>query len=314
MILRSVRAWLAVVAGLAVTVVACGGQAPPAAQASRPAPGQPKIAYADVGGYRLAYECAGTGRPTVILEAGYTASGIDTYGPVILPTLARRTRVCTYDRAGDGLSDARPASVRPLTGATQAKELHTLMAVIHIAPPYVLAGHSYGGMISREFAALYPGQVAGMVLVDASSEPEVAVYDRLHAGPWIDGTVQPAANQRIDIHATVRELERAPSLGRRPLIVITAGILQDRWLKTVPALEARAQARLALLSADSIHVLDRGIGHLIPSLDPRIIIAATQAVLAAAAGGHPLAPCPQIFRPVPGTQCLRRGQPAHQRT
>jgi hypothetical protein len=153
-----------------------------------------------------------------------------------------------------------------------------------------------------------------MVLVDASSEPEVAVYDRLHAGPWIDGTVQPAANQRIDIHATVRELERAPSLGRMPLIVITAGILQDRWLKTVPALEARAQARLALLSADSIHVLDRGIGHLIPSLDPRIIIAATQAVLAAAAGGHPLAPCPQIFRPVPGTQCLRRGQPAHQRT
>jgi pimeloyl-ACP methyl ester carboxylesterase len=250
----------------------------------------------------------------VILEAGYTASGIDTYGPVILPTLARRTRVCTYDRAGDGLSDARPASVRPLTGATQARELHTLLTVIRAGPPYVLAGHSYGGMISREFAALYPGQVAGMILVDASSEPEVAVYDRLHAGPWIDGTVQPAANQRIDIHATVRELERAPSLGRMPLIVITAGILQDRWLKTVPALEARAQARLALLSADSIHVLDRGIGHLIPSLDPRIITAATQAVLAAAAGGHALAPCPQIFRPVPGAQCLRRGQPAHQRT
>jgi len=258
MILRSVRAWLAAVTGLAVALVACGGQAPPAGQASRPASGRPKIAYADVGGYRLAYECVGRGRPTVILEAGYTASGIDTYGPVILLALAQRTRVCTYDRAGDGLSDARPASVRPLTGATQAKELHTMLAVIHIGPPYVLVGHSYGGMISREFAALYPGQVAGMVLVDASSEPEVAVYDRLHAGPWLDGTVQPAANQRIDIHATVRELERAPSLGRMPLIVITAGILQDQWLKTVPALEARAQARLALLSADSNHVLDRG--------------------------------------------------------
>jgi hypothetical protein len=75
--LRPVRAWLAVVAGLAVAVAvaACGGQAPPAGQASPAAPGQPKIAYADVGGYRLAYECAGTGRPTVILEAGYTASG-----------------------------------------------------------------------------------------------------------------------------------------------------------------------------------------------------------------------------------------------
>jgi hypothetical protein len=84
-----------------------------------------------------------------------------------------------------------------------------------------------------------------MILIDASSEPEIAVYDRLHAGPWIDGTVQPALNQRINIHATVRELERAPRLGAMPLIVITAGILQDRWLKTVPKLEAGAQVRLA---------------------------------------------------------------------
>ena len=99
-----------------------------------------------------------------------------------------------------------------------------------------------------------------------------------------------------------------------PLIVVTAGILQDRWLKTVPQLEARAQTRLALLSADSIHVVDRGIGHLIPSLDPRIVIAATQAVLAAATTGHALAPCPQVFRTVPSAQCLRRGQLGHQRT
>ena len=62
----------------------------------------------------------------------------------------------------------------------------------HAKPPYVLAGHSYGGLITRESTAQYRHQVAGMVLLDASSEPEVAVYDRLHAGPWIDGTVQPA--------------------------------------------------------------------------------------------------------------------------
>jgi pimeloyl-ACP methyl ester carboxylesterase len=309
--LGSVRRWLAVVAVLAVA--ACGD----AASHARP-PGQPTSAgsvvrYANIGGYLLAYECAGSGSPTVLLEAGYTASGISTYGPVIVPALARHTRVCTYDRAGDGLSDARPASVRPLTGATQARELHTLLRVIHAGPPYVLVGHSYGGMIIREFAALYPAQVAGMVLLDASSEPEVAVYDRLHAGPWIDGTVQPAPNQQIGIHATVRQLERAPRLGRLPLIVVTAGILQDQWLKTVPALEARAQTRLALLSADSIHVLDRGIGHLIPALDPRIVIAATTAV-PAAANGRALAPCQQIFRTVPTAECLRRGQLAHQQT
>jgi pimeloyl-ACP methyl ester carboxylesterase len=191
--------------------------------------------------------------------------------------------------------------------------LHTLLQVVDAKPPYVLVGHSYGGMITREFAARYH-QVAGMVLLDASSEPEVAVYDRLHAGPWIDGAVQPAPNQRIDIHATVRQLERAPSLDWMPLIVITAGILQDRWLKTVPWLEARAQTRLALLSTDSIHVVDRGIGHLIPSLDPRIVIVATQAVLAAAASGHPLAPCQQVFRSDPAAQCLRREQLGQQRT
>jgi pimeloyl-ACP methyl ester carboxylesterase len=313
-ILSSLVVRLGVVSGLALMAVACGGAAPPARQAGQPAPAPPKVRYANAGGYLLAYECAGTGSPTVILEAGYTASGISTYGPVILPAVARRTRVCTYDRAGDGLSDARPASVRPLTGATQARELHRLLAVIHAGPPYVLVGHSYGGMITREFAALHSAQVAGMVLLDASSEPEVAVYDRLHAGPWIDGTVQPAPNQRINIHVTVRQLGRAPSLGRMPLIVVTAGILQDRWLKTVPKLEARAQTRLALLSADSLHVLDRGIGHLIPSLDPQIVIAATKATLAAVAGGHSLAPCPQVFRSAPTAECLRRGQLGQQRT
>ena len=312
--LRSLWARLAVAAGLSLALAACGAPATPPGQSGHATIAPPKIAYANIGGYLLAYECAGTGSPTVILEAGYTASGISTYGPVIVPVLARRTRVCTYDRAGDGLSDARPAKVRPLTGATQARELHTLLTVIGVGPPYVLVGHSYGGMITREFAALYHGRVAGMVLIDASSEPEVAVYDRLHAGPWIDGTVQPAPNQTINIAATVHQLETAPSLGQMPLIVITAGVLQDQWLRTVPELEARVQTRLALLSADSIHVMDRGIGHLIPSLDPRIVIAATKAVLAAAASGRRLTPCRQVFRSVPTAQCLRRGQLAQQRT
>ena len=187
-----------------------------AASQRRPAtlPWRPKIAYANIGGYLLAYECAGAGSPTVILEAGYTASGISTYGPVILPALARRTRVCTYDRAGDGRSDARPTSVRPVTGATQAKELHTLLQVIHTGPPYVLVGHSYGGMITREFAALYGHQVAGIVLLDASSEPEIAVYDRLHAGPWIDGTAQPAPAPAFS-NRTSRQ--RRITSGRSPL-------------------------------------------------------------------------------------------------
>jgi pimeloyl-ACP methyl ester carboxylesterase len=103
-----------------------------------------RMGRADIGGYRLAYHCAGRVSPTVTLEAGYTASGLDTYGPTILPTIAHITRVCTYDRAGVGISDARPARVLPLTAATQARELHRLLAVIHVRGPYVMVGHSYG--------------------------------------------------------------------------------------------------------------------------------------------------------------------------
>jgi pimeloyl-ACP methyl ester carboxylesterase len=118
--------------------------------------------------------------------------------------------VCTYDRAGDGLSDARPASVRPLTGATQARELHTLLQVVHARPPYVLVGHSYGGMITRQFAARYRHQVAGMVLLDASSEPEVAVYDRLPA-PRAAGSpadLTPARHRHSPTSAGPREATR----------------------------------------------------------------------------------------------------------
>jgi pimeloyl-ACP methyl ester carboxylesterase len=269
---------------------------------------------ADVGGYSLAYECMGSGSPTVILEAGYTASGIRTFGQVILPALARKTHVCTYDRAGDGTSDPRPSSIRPLTGATQAQELSALLEAIHITGSFVMVGHSYGGVISREFAATYAKQVVGMVLIDATSEPEIPVYDRLDAGPWIDGSVTPAPNQTIDIHATVRELEAASTLRAMPLVVITAGILQDQWLKTVPLLEAQAQTRLAALSSDSIHVVDKGVGHLIPSEDPAIVIAATQAVIDAARSDQGLHTCPSIFDHDPAARCIAPGGMAPQTT
>jgi pimeloyl-ACP methyl ester carboxylesterase len=275
----------------------------------------PATGRADIGGYSLAYECMGAGSPTVVLEAGYTASGLDTFGEAIMPVLARTTRVCTYDRAGDGTSDQRPARIKPLTGATQANELAKLLRVLHVSGPFVMVGHSYGGVISREFAAAHPDQVSGMVLIDASSEPEIPVYDRLHAGAWVDGSGQPPGpNQTIDIHTTVKELEAAPALGAMPLVVITAGILQDLWLRTVPILEALAQTRLADLSIDSVHVLDQGIGHLIPSEDPAIVLAATLAVVAAARSGHQLTACAAIFRHDAEARCLARGEVARQQT
>ena len=295
---------------------ACSGDSsrPPAASPSGGVAGSAVRGLADIGGYSLAYECSGSGSPTVILEAGYTASGVDTFGPTILPSLARTTKVCTYDRAGDGASDPRPTGVRPLTGATQARELAALLQALHVSGPFVMVGHSYGGVISREFAATQGAQVVGMVLVDASSEPEIPVYDRLNAGAWTDGTVSPGPNQTIDIHATVRELATAPPLGVMPLVVITAGILEDQWLRTVPRLEARAQTRLAGLSSDSVHVLDQGIGHFVPSKDPAIVVAAARAAVEAVRSGRGLAPCASTFAGDPSARCIARGQLAQQAT
>jgi pimeloyl-ACP methyl ester carboxylesterase len=305
-------------AGLAASILlmaACTSNGPASAPAPAPSPviASPLIERADVGGYQLAYECAGTGSPAVILEAGYTASGIDTYGGTILPAIARDTRVCTYDRAGDGLSDARPASVQPLTGGTQARELHAMLATAGVAPPYVVVGHSYGGMVVREFARIYPREVAGMVLLDASSEPDIPVYERLHAGPWIDGTVEPGPNQRLDMHATVGELQRRPSIGAAPLIVVTAEVLEDEWLSTVPGLASRAQTRLAGLSTDSIHVLARDQGHFIPDNDPDTVVRSALAVVAASSAGGSLPTCQSVFGSDSELACLRPGQVAELR-
>jgi len=300
----------AFVVGILLFLASCTGDssvtaAPPSASL--------EAGRADIGGYSLAYQCEGSGSPTVLLEAGYTASGIATFDQTIQPDLAATTRVCTYDRAGIGVSDARPASVSPLTSVTQANELHDLLEAIGEQGPFVYVGHSYGGMIARAFAATYPDETVGLVLLDASSEPEIPVYDRLHAGPWDDGTVQPAPNQRIDVHASVRELEGAPSLGAMPLIVVTAGVIDnDKWLATVPHIEAKAQTRLASLSSDSIHIVDRGKGHFLPDNDPKLVVAATQAVIDASRSGGTLAACSSISAQSSTAICVAPGALAHQ--
>jgi pimeloyl-ACP methyl ester carboxylesterase len=289
---------------LLFTLVSCSSGAATTGTAASPTL---DAGRADIGGYSLAYRCEGSGSPTVILEAGYAASGIGTFGQAIQPALAGTTRVCTYDRAGVGGSEARPRSVSPLTSATQASELHTLLDAIGERGPFVYVGHSYGGMIARAFAATYPGETVGLVLLDASSEPEIPVYDRLHAGAWNDGTVHPALNQRIDIHASVRELESASPLGDTPLIVATAGVLEDKWLATVPRLEAKAQTRLASLSTNSIHVLDVGMGHFLPDDDPGLVVDATLAVVKAARTSATLEPCESVFAEISTAECLTAG-------
>jgi pimeloyl-ACP methyl ester carboxylesterase len=118
----------------------------------------------DVGPYRLHLECTGSRGPTVVLEPGGGGSAA-TMG-WIAPAVARDSRVCVYDRAGRGWSD--PAASPP-DGAQIATDLHTLLDRAHVPGPYVLAGHSFGGLYVRTYAAKYPEQVAGLVLVDSTA-------------------------------------------------------------------------------------------------------------------------------------------------
>jgi pimeloyl-ACP methyl ester carboxylesterase len=118
----------------------------------------------DVGQHRLYLDCVGSGSPTVVLEPGGGAMSSDMGW--ITPAVARDTRVCVYDRPGRGGSDAVAS---PQDGAQIATDLHTLLHRANIPGPYVLAGHSFGGLYVMSFARQYPQEVAGMVLVDSTA-------------------------------------------------------------------------------------------------------------------------------------------------
>lgn len=118
----------------------------------------------DVGGHRLHLSCTGAGSPTVVLENGL--GEITPLWSAITTKVARTTRICAYDRAGQGWSDD---VAHPQDGRAVADDLHTLLARAGESGPYVLAGHSSGGTLAMTYAARYPADVAGMVLLDSSS-------------------------------------------------------------------------------------------------------------------------------------------------
>lgn len=122
----------------------------------------------DVGGRRMRIVCMGpasSGKPTVVLEAGAFGFAAD-FGTVQEQLTAKGLRNCAYDRAGMGYSDPSP---EPRDGLAIAKDLEALLGAARIDPPYVLVGHSMGGLRLREFTGRNPGKVVGVVLVDATT-------------------------------------------------------------------------------------------------------------------------------------------------
>lgn len=131
----------------------------------------------DVGGYRLHINCTGSGSPTVVLLPG--AGEISSAWGWVAPVVARDSRVCVYDRAGRGWSEGATSQQ---DGIALAADLHTLLDRAHEAGPYLLVGHSFGGLYVLNFAARYIDQVAGVVLLD-STHPDM--FTRLPKYPFI---------------------------------------------------------------------------------------------------------------------------------
>ncbi|MGH7583358.1 MAG: alpha/beta fold hydrolase [Gemmatimonadales bacterium] len=121
----------------------------------------------DIGGRTLNIYCSGQGSPAVILDSGAGDPGF--IWSSIQPQIAKLTRACWFDRAGYGWSDPGPF---PRTGVAMATDLHALLRRADIPAPYILVGHSLGGLNARVYNGLYPQDVAGMVLVDAAHEDE----------------------------------------------------------------------------------------------------------------------------------------------
>lgn len=269
----------------------------------------------DIGGERKLYlECKGTGSPLVILEAGLR-NRADIWsvkpdaGAAVYPEVAAFTRVCAYDRPGTTLGvDAFSRSDRvpmPRTAKDAVADLHALLEAASISSPYVLVGHSTGGLISRLYASTYPQEVAGLVLVDAIPEglqtamtPEQwKVYDRLLL---VDPPKELASYkdlETIDFDVSfdqMRAASKTTPLLPIPFIVISKGKPfavppeLPSWLPaTLEQAWAAGQTELAQLLPNTPHRTASMSSHYVQIEEPQLVIDAVRQVVEAARAEKP---------------------------
>ena len=288
-----------------VFAVGCGGQEPkahrgPRVQTSPPEGSGRFVAIGD--GRRLYMECVGSGSPTVVLEAGFLADTLSWQD--VQPEIGRGTRTCAYDRAGTGNS-AAPPGVRD--ARDEIGDLRRLLASARVDPPYVLVGHSYGGVLARVFAHQYPSETAGLVLIETMGRDgrrrQLAIWPPSQA-PKIRHAVATTVMAGVDLAPGEAIASRVTSLGGLPLAVITAGREDDfphtpaRLYRAETRLWDRMQDELAALSDNSVHVVALASNHDVPSShsgQPSVIVRAAQAVVGAARSHTRLPPCQRLF-------------------
>jgi pimeloyl-ACP methyl ester carboxylesterase len=287
-----------VVAVIAIVGSSCSTaseDAGPAAQTASPTPSASGLV--DVGDHSLYLTCEGQGDPTVVFESGLGDSSIEwAMVTSVLDSVSFDTRACAYDRAGVGESDPWPNDEQPASARDVANDLHALLSAGGIGPPYVLVGHSIGGIFVRMFASMFPDEVAGMVLLDPSSEFQFqgrfGRWDR-KTNPYDPHALMDGITP-IDVPATLSDMATATSIGA-PLIVLTAGVgpgpgwVQRGWLDF--------HERIAGMSPDSVHAVVGHAEHYVHYAEPEVVIEAVRQVALAARNGTQLPMCSQMFAP-----------------
>jgi pimeloyl-ACP methyl ester carboxylesterase len=244
----------------------------------------------DVGGYELYLYCTGAGSPTVILEAGL--GGDATSWTQVQSEVAKFTSACSYDRAGLAHSDHGPT---PRDAEMSVNDLQTLLAEAGISPPYLLVGHSFGGLLIRRFAFDYPDEVSGLIFVDSLHEdwwdaalallPPSSPSDSARLASFrsylTDGWRDPNSNaEAMDLPAVTEQVRETGDFGDMPITVLTAGVF-DALNPGLPAdLESALatlfhddlQGRLAALSTAGAQALIPESGHNMPRENPQAVV------------------------------------------
>lgn len=260
-----------------------------------------ELRFVDVGGCRLALRDAGQGEPVVVLEMGLGAGGA--FYDDIARAVSAFTRVVWYDRAGLGQSDLAPT---PRTIADLTRDLQALLRAARIPGPYVLVGHSLGGLTVRFYQHRHPREVAALVLIDAAHEEQrerlaatlppaapgehAAIAETRHSlrVNWAD----PAMNaEGIDNIANSSLMRGCGDLGDLPLVVVSRGRPSPAPAGFPPELiERREQAwrhmqrELARLSSRGAHIIADRSGHLINKDQPELVVESIRRAVALVQG------------------------------
>ena len=266
----------------------------------------------DVGGRKIALACRGSGSPTVVVDAGLgTAPVEDPAWMGIAAKVAAVTRVCLFDRAGLGSSDPSPKPVVTSADAVD-DEVHALSAA-GVPGPFVVVGHSIGGLDAQVFAARYPSKVAGLVLVSTTHPDQVDVWSSLlpaaaEGEPKVltDArlflkTMQsepPQNSERLDLLRSEEQARQLHSLGSKPVIVLThspqyrmvPGLDETLSIKLESATQ-RMQRQYVQLSTNATQHVAATAGHHLPDEAPDFvtdgIVEAVRAVRGATPAGGP---------------------------